>query len=75
MRSEERHLLLLGDEQVHLIHEQDSHALALRLAVLSEHPLQVLGSCRRRRVLPCQRLQPLTQSVTDVGAVLRERHV
>ena len=69
------HLLLLGDEQVHLIHQQHSHALAICFAVLREHPFQVFSRCRWRRVLACQRLQSLRHSVTDEVAALRGHHL
>ena len=50
-------LLLLGDEQVHLVHEHDSDPLGCRAAhAPGEHRLQLLGRRRRRCMLACQRL-------------------
>ena len=55
-------LLLLGNEEVHFVHQQQSHALALGLAIAATvvarvQLLQVLRSCSRRGVLPGQRLR------------------
>ncbi len=54
------HLLLFGDEQVHLINQQHSHTFALCLAPFGEDFLQVLCCGSWRCMLPCERLQAQT---------------